>query len=264
MADQRSGCLFERPEHTLPCGHMLCSVCVRSYGESKNDLLVEMHNCPLEFEAPPLRHPIAIYLKPDAASSRVLSLDHGGIRSMVQLEILRLLEEEWLDTLSIRCFFDLIVGSGTGGIIALGLTTRGWSVKKCMFHVERILKFALNRRTGRSIPGIGRILESASKEKYDTGGLEHALKEAFGEDDCLFGSLDSRDSLASTSDVAVVASNPIGTPVLLASYNRRCMDPIPVSPLLFFDTQPASTFTSLDLNTSSPIIMLSKSSGHVL
>lgn len=215
---------------------MLCSVCVRSYGECKNDLLVEMHHCPLEFDAPPLREPIAVYMKPDAASSRVLSLDHGGVRSLVQLEILRLLEEQWFGKLSIRCFFDLIVGSGTGGVIALGLTTRGWSVKKCIFHVERILKQALNKRTGRNLPGIGRLLETASKEKYDTFGLERALKEAFGEHDTLFGSLDARDSPASTSDVAVLASSAIGTPTLLASYNRRCLDPLPVSAALILFT----------------------------
>ncbi|KIW04786.1 uncharacterized protein PV09_03974 [Verruconis gallopava] len=222
------GCgLFERPEHTLPCGHMLCSVCVRSYGESRNDLLVEMHHCPLEIDAPPLRRTIAVYLKPDAASSRVLTLDHGGVRSMIQLEVLKLLEEEWMNKLSIRCFFDLIVGSGSGGLVALGLTTRGWSVKKCMYHIERIFTHAFTKRHGRNIPGIGKILQSASKEKYDTAGLEYALKEAFGEDDPLFGALNNRDSPSSTSDVAVVASSVTGTPVLLASYNRRCIDPLP-------------------------------------
>jgi hypothetical protein len=218
------GCLFERPEHTLPCGHMLCSVCVRSYGDSKNELLVTMTSCPLELDAVPLREPIAVYLKPDAASLRVLALDNGGIRSIIQLEILKLLEQEWLNKLSVRCFFDLIVGSGSGGLIALGLTTRGWSVKKCMFHVERIFSQAFNKRTGRNLPGIGKLLESASKEKYDTAALEYSLKEAFGEDELLFGALNSRDSPASTSDVAVVANTATGTPVLLASYNRRCMD----------------------------------------
>jgi hypothetical protein len=186
-----------------------------------------MTHCPLEFDAPPLQRPIAVYLKPDAASSRVLSLDHGGIRSIIQLEILRMLEEEWQDKLSVRCFFDLIVGSGTGGLISLGLTTRGWSVKKCMFHVERILKHSFSKRSGRNLPGIGRLLETASKEKYDTAALEYALKEAFGEEDSLFGSLDSRDSPASTSDVAVVASSALGVPILLASYNRRYLEPLP-------------------------------------
>jgi hypothetical protein len=96
-----------------------------------------------------------------------------------------------------------------------------------MFHVERIFSQAFSKRTGRNLPGIGRLLESASKEKYDTAALERSLKEAFGEDDPLFGSLNSRDSPASTSDVAVVANTATGTPVLLASYNRRCTDPLP-------------------------------------
>lgn len=54
----------------------------------------------------------------------------GGIRGIVELEILRQLEKELGDLISIQSFFDLIVGTSTGGIIALGLTARNWSVER--------------------------------------------------------------------------------------------------------------------------------------
>ena len=50
---------------------------------------------------------------------RVLCLDGGGVRGLVQLEILRQIEEK-LDA-KINDLFDCIVGTSTGGIIALAL-----------------------------------------------------------------------------------------------------------------------------------------------
>lgn len=213
------GCLFERPEHTLPCGHMLCSVCIRSHGQQKNDLLVEMHSCPLEVNTPVLRQPMSVYLKPREASLRILSLDGGGVRAMIQLEILRMLEEEWLGRLSIGCFFDLIIGSGSGALIALGLTSRGYSVKKCAYHIERTLTQIFGKRTGKNLPGLGRLIESANKEKFDSDTLDRALQEAFGTEDPLFGSIHSGDSPAASSDVAVVAGSATGSPILFGSYS---------------------------------------------
>lgn len=58
----------------------------------------------------------------------MLTFNRGGIRGIVELEILRQLEKELGDLISIQSFFDLIVGTSTGGIIALGLTARNWSV----------------------------------------------------------------------------------------------------------------------------------------
>ena len=49
----------------------------------------------------------------------MLCLDGGGIRGLVQLEILRHVEE--LTHRKITDLFDWIVGTSTGGIIALGL-----------------------------------------------------------------------------------------------------------------------------------------------
>ena len=50
----------------------------------------------------------------------------GGVRGIVELEILRQLEIELGDLINIQSFFDLIVGTSTGGIVALGLTARSW------------------------------------------------------------------------------------------------------------------------------------------
>ena len=51
--------------------------------------------------------------------SRILSLDGGGIRGLVQLEILMQLEEA--TGRKVTDLFDWIIGTSTGGIIALTL-----------------------------------------------------------------------------------------------------------------------------------------------
>ena len=215
-------CLFERPEHVLPCGHILCTACVKSYGKAKSNTLVEIPDCPIEAATPGRVKPCTVYLRPESAGSRVLSLDGGGIRAVVQLEILRLLEAEWKGLLPIRHFFDLIIGTGTGGLIALGLGTRNWTLEKCALYLERICNEAYAPRPGRKIPGLRRLLSACSRSKYDTPDLELALKGAYSEAQSLFGGKSAGGAPTSAVKAAVTATTSAGTPVLFANYNRRC------------------------------------------
>jgi len=52
---------------------------------------------------------------------RILSIDGGGIRGILPLAFLARLEQTFLQGRSIANYFDLITGTSTGGIIALGL-----------------------------------------------------------------------------------------------------------------------------------------------
>ena len=66
-------CLFEPPEHTLSCGHVVCTLCVREYGQETSRTMVEIHQCPLEPNQ--AGKPQSIYFKPEAAGIRMLVLD---------------------------------------------------------------------------------------------------------------------------------------------------------------------------------------------
>ena len=69
-------CLFEPPEHTLPCGHILCTPCLKAYGHPRGKTLVEIRGCPIEPAASRRRFvPWRIFLKPAAAGVRILTLD---------------------------------------------------------------------------------------------------------------------------------------------------------------------------------------------
>lgn len=73
-------CLLGPPEHALPCGHVLCTQCVTMYGHprpgSRNETIIEY--CPLEVQAIRASQPWSIYIKPDAAGVRILTLDVYG------------------------------------------------------------------------------------------------------------------------------------------------------------------------------------------
>lgn len=119
-------CLRELPEHPLPCGHILCTPCVTDYGLRSSKTLIKLDACPLHQETTwPFEWEIK--LKPLYAGVRVLSLDgqvtlfnynlvaytssRGGVRGIVELEVLKAIERALGGDLPIQLFFDLIVGT---------------------------------------------------------------------------------------------------------------------------------------------------------
>ena len=110
--------------------------------------------------------------------------------------------------------------ASTGGIIALGLAAKGWSVSQCIENFEDLCETAFTRRQGGNLPGIGWLVESHHHSRYETQPLQNALKEAF-EDDYLFGGPRIEGSEV---EVAVVATSSTGSTVVLSNYNRTCED----------------------------------------
>lgn len=58
--------------------------------------------------------PQLIQIKPSYAGVRVLTLDGGGVRGILELALLQLVEAEIALDLPIHHFFDLITGTNTG------------------------------------------------------------------------------------------------------------------------------------------------------
>ncbi|KAM0714688.1 hypothetical protein Q7P37_009705 [Cladosporium fusiforme] len=127
----------------------------------------------------------------------ILSLDGGGVKGLIQLVMLSMLEQEIGLDLPLRCFFDLIVGTSiAGGMIALGLGVKKWSVDTCqekLTHLSRKI-FANKSKVALGLAkvtgGWSSTLSRAFKVYwydciYDGKLLESVLHDAFGADETL-------------------------------------------------------------------------------
>lgn len=109
-------CIQATPDHVLECGHAICDVCVREFGSPSEDFESgwAIKRCMLCWK--PWRHGgQVIRFKPKCAGVRLLSLDGGGIRGIVELVLLELVHERMgIDALAIQDCFDLLTGTSTG------------------------------------------------------------------------------------------------------------------------------------------------------
>ncbi|PQE03570.1 patatin-like serine protein [Rutstroemia sp. NJR-2017a BVV2] len=210
-------CLGILPEHSLPCGHVLCTPCVEAFGRPVHKTLIELSYCPMH-KSDKWDEPWHIKMKPVHAGVRVLSLDGGGIRGIVELETLQAIETALGGDLRIQAFFDIIVGTSTGGIIALGLGVQNWSVGHCISKFTDLCKDAFTPRMLKNVPVLGTLEMVNHKSMYKTKQFEKCLQESFG-DRPLFGGDNNQKGYM--VKVAVTSTTSIQQyPVILTNYNR--------------------------------------------
>jgi uncharacterized protein len=152
------------------------------------------------------------------APVRVLSIDGGGIRGVIPAVVLGEIERR--TGRSVPELFDLVAGTSTGGIIALGLTAPGDGGAP-RWRAADLLE--LYRREGgkifsRSLWQRIRTVDGVLGEKYPAAGLEAALARYFGD-------VRLRDAM---------------TPVLVTSYELERRRPF------FFRSQRAAADPSYD------------------
>lgn len=163
-----------------------------------------------------------IKFKPPGAGVRILSLDGGGVRGIVQLEVLRAIEHVLGKHISVPTFFDLMVGTGTGGLIATALSMKRHTVDSCIDMFTALCDHAYTRRGVPILSHLAHVIGSGPK--YKTKPLHAALRTAFTGEDSFFG---SHEKFRAGSRVGVTSTSATGQDtILLASY-RRPDDPKP-------------------------------------
>lgn len=213
-------CLRELPECALPCGHVVCLPCVQIYGTRTSKTTIEISRCPLHVRDIIASPPWVINVKPAHAGTRTLCLDGGGIRGIVQLTALRELEKLLGPELPLQLFFDLIVGSGTGGIIAIGLGVKKWSVQATREKFKDLCKEAFTPREMKSVPVFGMISSLYHGSLYKTQPFAKALRRYFS-DQPFFGVSTHRSRHNVSLKVAVTATTSMEhQSVVFANYNR--------------------------------------------
>jgi patatin-like phospholipase/acyl hydrolase len=105
---------------------------------------------------------------------KILSIDGGGLKGLFSIALLATLEEQMGKR--IVDYFDLLVGTSTGGIMALGLGLG--------FSAQEVLDFYLNEGEkifpGGSLHKTIRSAVSVVRPKYSVEPLETALRKYFG------------------------------------------------------------------------------------
>src|SRR3954449_5681989 len=113
---------------------------------------------------------------------RVLALDGDGIRGIIPARVLQ--EIEARIRRPIAQLFDVIAGTSTGGILALGLTQlKGKGESSPAFSAEELLglytehgREIFDRASWHMIGAAGGLLH----ERYSAGPVERLVKEGFG------------------------------------------------------------------------------------
>ena len=104
-------CLQEKPENTFTCGHSICNVCVRIYGRPvvEAEYVYMLDQC-IYCSCGTLQ----VALKPPTAGARILTIDGGGIRGVVPLEFLAILQDTIGPDCPVQDLFDLAFGTSSG------------------------------------------------------------------------------------------------------------------------------------------------------
>ena len=118
---------------------------------------------------------------PDLPTRRVLSIDGGGIRGIIPAMVIAHLEQQ--NRKGACELFDLIVGTSTGGILALGLSLQNeagqplLAAKRMVALYERHGAEIFEQSLWRKLRTVGGIFEEA----YSHEALEAVLKHYFGD-----------------------------------------------------------------------------------
>jgi len=110
-------CLQFAPDHILRCGHGFCEECVKDFGlkSERYQYGITIDHCILCNEGAGVSGPVhLVHLQPRCAGVRLLTLDGGGVRGIVEIAILEKIEHRVGLGVPIRDLFDLIVGTSTG------------------------------------------------------------------------------------------------------------------------------------------------------
>ena len=115
---------------------------------------------------------------PDKRPFRILSIDGGGICGILPAAALAELERRFLSGVSAAKYFDLIAGTSTGGIIALGLAHGLTATEVLNFYLKRGgIIFPSNK----GLHGMLRRARQWHRYAYERAPLEDELREIFGD-----------------------------------------------------------------------------------
>lgn len=204
-------CAHRTPEKALTCRHSLCDECIRIFGRRSlsGKYCYVLENCLLCGErhlGQPFRQ------TPPTAGIRLLTLDGGGTRSIIELVFLDRFQKR-LKKLHIRITdaFDFVCGTSAGGLVVIGLFLMRWTMEQSILKFEQLAEGTFGQKTSL---GFTRLQQLALSYLRDCRYSSRAIEDAFGSNAKMFNPLASHVKVAVTT---TTAKNP--RPGLLTNYN---------------------------------------------
>ena len=105
-------CIHRSPETVLSCEHAICDKCIRIFGTVRGDgdtyhEIAACLQCVHKGQA-------KVKIKPATAGARILSIDGGGVRGVIPLEFLKLLQDQLGPDLPLDHLFEQAFGTSSG------------------------------------------------------------------------------------------------------------------------------------------------------
>ena len=120
----------------------------------------------------------------------------------------------------------MLTAYSTGGLVALGLGAKSWTIEKCRQTFESLCEDAFQPRTRRDLGAIGHVWNAFNHGKYKTTPLEKSLRKAYcspnWKHEPLFGG--NITVPCSPTKVAVVVTQVGQGPAVMADYNRASQE----------------------------------------
>ncbi|KAJ4257890.1 hypothetical protein NW757_003518 [Fusarium falciforme] len=175
-------CFSNVPSEQLTCGHGICSACLPVVGgrdSSVDHRLIVVHSCGLHHLPHTFEPPAEFLDLPDHVGRRILSLDGGGVRSFVGIRILSAIEEELGCEVPVRRFFDLIGGTSSGGLLAMGLGMGSWDLEEAKTRLRDLLTMGFTKHSEWTIANLWQWWRTSSL--YSPEAFDAAVKAAYGD-----------------------------------------------------------------------------------
>jgi predicted acylesterase/phospholipase RssA len=143
--------------------------------------MIPLRSATITEDQPPVTSYQRLIPRPQSRPIRILSIDGGGIRGIIPALVLARIEK--LTGRPVAKLFDLVAGTSTGGILALGLTIPKspgkplYAAQEFVSMFEREGPKIFSRSLFRAFSTTG----SLTWKKYSARGIEQVLAEYFGD-----------------------------------------------------------------------------------
>lgn len=218
------GCLLSVPTEKLECGHKFCLNCLKIMAIDQST--INERNCPFcEKKVKWENHQL-----PPTAGYRILALDGGGVRGIV--ELLVLMEIEKLLGIPCKDLFDAVYATSTGSVVVASLFfTNANFAKDVTAHVDELVKKVFNKQQGTLANLLPKFLVPLLVGYlYDPREYDHYLRQLHLDQSMLYWNDKIKVGITSC------LWNSEFTPVLFTNYNREfCFNDDPNQSVIFTD-----------------------------